>query len=129
MWDVKDECGLESCRVNKSSSRAMRQKCGLVATKSTVALGCVHENIMSRIKEVIILCHSTLVRPYQGPSVQLWAPHFKGRCQQKYIQRKSENSRAGGGVGDWQIPGEICPLPASHYWAHGEEEAVDLFCV
>lgn len=50
----------------------------MVATENIVTLGYINKSIMSRIKEVIILCCSALVRPHLRPSVQLQASRFKG---------------------------------------------------
>lgn len=56
----------------------MSQKHSLVPEESLVTLGCINKSIKSRIKEVIIMWYSALVRPRLRPYVQLRASHFKG---------------------------------------------------
>lgn len=119
-----ERCGLKGFRVNESSSWAVSQKHGLVATESTVTLGCINKGIMSRMKGVIILYYSALVRPRLRTSLFSAGITLQGRCQWKYMQRKSGENSEGTGKSR-----EMCPLSANHDWAHGEEEAADVFCV
>lgn len=73
--------GLKGFRVNEHSSWAISQNHSLVATKSILTFGYINEGIMSRIKEVIILCYSALVCSVQ-------ASHLKGDVNKSIHREK-----------------------------------------
>lgn len=60
----------------------------LVATESIATLGCVIKSIGSRIKEVIMLYYSAVIRPHLRPSVQLQASPFKGNVNKSIFRER-----------------------------------------
>lgn len=103
----------------------MTQKHGLVATERTVILGCINESIMSKIKEVITLCYSALVRPHLRPSVRLQAYHFKGDVNKSILRERVVRIEKGLAK-SWE---KFVHCQKFVTGLMGEEEAVDLFCV
>lgn len=55
----------------------MSRHCVLVAKKATVILGYIRKNVASRLKEVILLLYSALLRPHLEYSIQFRAPQYE----------------------------------------------------
>lgn len=66
----KDPGGLEENELNKS------QNCALVAKKAIDTLGCIGRTVACRLREVILLCSSALMRPLMVYCALFCAPHY-----------------------------------------------------
>jgi len=55
----------------------MSQQCALAAKKVSDTLHCMSQIIASRLREMIFLLYSALMRPHLEHHVQFWAPQYK----------------------------------------------------
>ncbi|KFQ66518.1 hypothetical protein N335_02070, partial [Phaethon lepturus] len=68
----------------------MSQQCVLASQKANHLLGCIQRNVASRLREVILLLNSTLVRPHLEYCTQLWSPqHRKDMDLLEQVQRRA----------------------------------------
>jgi len=59
------------------TSLTISQQCGLEAKKGNGTLGCIRQNIASRLREVILSLCSALVKPNLKSCSQVWAPQYE----------------------------------------------------
>ncbi|KAK4829773.1 hypothetical protein QYF61_006572 [Mycteria americana] len=119
----------------------MNQQCALAETKANGILGFMRQNIASRLREVILLLYSALVRPHLGCWVQFWAPQYKRdmdileRVQQRATKTTrgldhltyEERLRELGLEGVKRVePGSFqwCPVTGPRQWAQPETQEV-----
>ena len=57
-----------------------------MAKKTNGLLGCIKMSVASKLREVILLVCSSLMRPHLESCVQFWAPLFKK--DRKLLQRR-----------------------------------------
>lgn len=55
----------------------MNQHCVLVAKKATVILGYIRKTVAGRLREVILLLYSALLRPQLEYGIQFRAPQYE----------------------------------------------------
>ena len=67
----------------------MSQQCALAAQKDNCMLGCIQTSMASRLREVILLLCSVLVRPHLEYCVQMWSPqHRRDVDLLEHVQRR-----------------------------------------
>lgn len=65
----------------------LRQQCAFAAQKASCVLGCVKKSTASRLREVVLFIHSTLMRPHLEYCIYHWGPQYKKDLEE--IQRKA----------------------------------------
>ena len=55
----------------------INKHCALVALKSSHTLGCIHESVASRSREVVLPLHLVLLRHYLEYFVQIWSLQYR----------------------------------------------------
>ena len=74
---LESRCVEKELAVLVDSKLTMRQHRALGAEAANSILGCIKRSVASRLREVILLLFSALVRPLLEYCVRFWAPQFK----------------------------------------------------
>jgi len=68
-------------------------QCALAAQKANRFLGCIKSSVASRLREVILLLCSTLMRPHLESCIKPWGPQYKKVMNLlERVQRRATNT-------------------------------------
>ncbi|KAJ7423680.1 Protein AF-9 [Pitangus sulphuratus] len=95
----------------------MSQQCAFVAKKANGILVCVRKSIDSRLREVVLLLYSALVRPHLECCVQFWAPQDM-RCMESMSRSNLKRGSQEPGFSQW------CQTQDKKQWAKSDVQKV-----